>query len=438
MTKTCKSKEVSKEISLELKNYLSPLLEQMDSLMDKRLVRTFFGLIQSIMRFRHSSNGLLLSELGGYLLSPDQAPAGTKRISNLLRSQKWTHKIVEQFLWIQAALKLDALEKQEDKALILWDESVWEKPESIALEGLGAVRSSQAARLKRIKKGFYNPPGRPIFVPGMNWLGVVLVGMKEKPCLVSLKWWSTRGKFASHKRVEQSSLLNKLICTWGKRVLHIFDRGYAGEPWLIELRRTNARFVLRWPKTYKLLNTQGENKKAWEISRAKRSLDHRMIRDTKRNCKRKVGLYYTKVHHAAYPLGLSLIVSRQGKGRHPWYLLTNESVESLEAAWQIIFSYSRRWQIETAWRFSKSELAFETPRLWKLENRLKLLFIATLVFAFLLLFLNLSKAELKKWLLRFFCHRTGKKCRTAAAPLYRIRSALSRLWLEFPPPTLLI
>lgn len=43
------------------------------------------------------------------------------------------------------------------EALLLWDESVWEKPESIALEGLGSVRSVQDARLKRIKKGFYTP-----------------------------------------------------------------------------------------------------------------------------------------------------------------------------------------------------------------------------------------------------------------------------------------
>jgi hypothetical protein len=54
-------------------------------------------------------------------------------------------------------------------ALAIWDESVLEKPESICLEGLCAVRSSKAVRLKRIKPGFFNPPGgRPIFVPGYH------------------------------------------------------------------------------------------------------------------------------------------------------------------------------------------------------------------------------------------------------------------------------
>ena len=160
---------VSAEVSEQLKQFLAPLLVQLDSVMDKRLVRTFFALVQTIITHRHSTNGLLLSELGGYLLSPAKAPAGTKRISNLLRSQTWSYKLIERFLWVQACLRLDELEKQQETALLVWDESVWEKPESITIEGLCAVRSSQAARLKRIKKGFYNPPGRPIFVPGKKW-----------------------------------------------------------------------------------------------------------------------------------------------------------------------------------------------------------------------------------------------------------------------------
>jgi hypothetical protein len=47
--------------------------------------------------------GFLLSELGGYLLGLDQAPAGTKRISNLLRSRHWEHKVIDRHLWQLAA-----------------------------------------------------------------------------------------------------------------------------------------------------------------------------------------------------------------------------------------------------------------------------------------------------------------------------------------------
>ena len=39
---------------------------------------------------------------------------------------------------------------------------------------------------------------------------------------------------------------------------------------------------------------------------------------------------------------------------------------------------------------------------------------------------------LRTWLLRCFCHRTGKRGRETPTPLYRLRAALSRLWLAYP------
>ncbi|HEX7022173.1 MAG TPA: hypothetical protein VF171_04900 [Trueperaceae bacterium] len=170
------------------------------------------------------------------------------------------------------------------------------------------------------------------------------------------------------------------------------------------------------------------------LSRGKRSQDHRLIWDARKRCFRKTGLLLMSVYHPAYPDPLWLVVSRPGKGRTPWYLLTNEPIALLENAWQVVFAYARRWQIEMGWRFSKSELAFESPRLWSWENRLKLLFIATLAFAFLLLLLHPNLQAMRAWLLRHWCHRTRKRCRDAQAPLYRLRSALSRLWLAFQPP----
>src|SRR5439155_16588608 len=80
-----------------LARFLFPLLVELDTLLDKRLVRTFLATIQVIITFRDRANGLLLSELGGYLERPDKAPAGTKRLSNLLHSCKWTAKLLACF-----------------------------------------------------------------------------------------------------------------------------------------------------------------------------------------------------------------------------------------------------------------------------------------------------------------------------------------------------
>lgn len=92
-------------------------------------------------------------ELGGYLASPAPAPGGSKRLSRLLHASNWQAQQIEQYLWQQADSRLERLEQEEETALLLWDARVLEKPESIKGEGLCAVRSSKARRLKRIKPG---------------------------------------------------------------------------------------------------------------------------------------------------------------------------------------------------------------------------------------------------------------------------------------------
>src|SRR6266516_4307387 len=131
--------------------------------------------------------------------------------------------------------------------------------------------------------------------------------------------------------------------------------------------------------------------------------------------------------HAA----LSLVKARL-KGK-VCYLITHERVQTEEQAWEIFVSYNRRWQIETSFRYGKCELAMESPRLWSLENRLKLLGIVLLVSALLLFLLEDVHHERVKALLRLKCHRTGKRCQEALGPLYRLRWALSRLWDDCRP-----
>lgn len=434
------SAAVSVKVAQQLAAFLAPLLQALDTQMDKRLVRTFEQTIQVIIAFRHNAHGLLLSELGGYLLGPAQAPAGTKRLSNLIRSRKWTYTLIERFLWERGAEHVTALEAAGEMPLAIWDASALEKPESIAIEGLCPVRSTKAARLKRIKSGYFNPPGgRPIFVPGMQWLGLLITGLQGVPTLAAMRWWTSRGALASDKRTEQWQLLRHSARLWGRRVLHVWDRGYAGSPWLGEALDHHVRFVLRWPKGYNLCDSYGRKRKAWEITRGKRSQDHRQIWDARRRCWRKTGLVVVPVTHPDYDIPLWLVVSRPGKGRSPWYLLTNEPVLDIEAGWRIVFAYARRWQIEMAWRYCKHELAFQSPRLWRWDNRLKLLLMATLAYAFLLSLLDPALTALRRWLLRFWCHRTGKRCREdIATPLYRLRAALSRLWLAFKPPAVFL
>ncbi len=189
---------------------------------------------------------------------------------------------------------------------------------------------------------------------------------------------------------------------------------------------------MRWPSRYHLVDALG-SRPAWQITRGKRSQDHRQIRDFHRRQYRKTGILAAPVRHPQLDEEMWLVVSRPGKGRTPWYLLTNEPITTPDDAWRVVLAYARRRQIERCYRACKTDLAMERPRLWFWENRLKLLLMVSLVYAFLLSLLAKDTVSLVQDLLRRWCHRTGKRYREAAIPLSRIRAALSSLWLAYPP-----
>jgi hypothetical protein len=398
-------------------------------------VKTLLDLVFVILIHRNRNSGLLLSELGDHLLGGERGPAGVKRIANLIHSVKWKSGLIVKYLWQGADEKVKELRETQKRVYAIWDESVLEKSESLRAEGLCAVRSTKSARLKRIKPGYFNPPGgRPIFVPGFNWLQLLVTGLQGAPVLAHLCWWTTWGEKASQRRVEEGKILRNVARRWGRQVIHIWDRGFAGSPWTTLALDHRLRFVVRWNTRYHLVGPDGGKQEGWKIVRGKRSWQHRMIWDARRRCQRKTGIIAFPVHLPDDDRPLFLVVSRPGYGRKPWYLLTTEPISTPEQAWQIVFAYARRWQIEMSLRFTKSELAFESPRLLHWESRMKFLLIASLAYAFLLSLLPLTDSLFH--LVSTFCHRTGKWSQAISAPLYRLRLALSRLWLAFRPHSL--
>jgi len=427
----------SQELAEMLELFLSPLLIVLDRLLDKRLVRTFVQCMVAIIRFRNNKQGLLLSELGSYMdgyrgLSKN-APAGTKRVGNLIRSLKWSVLHIDEYLMNEADKEVKNLKQQRKRILCIWDGSVIEKPESSKLEGLCPVISSKAKRLNRSRKGlvFNMPAARPIMVTGMQWTGALIAGLEGIPKLAVMSWWTTKGDYETKLRVQEEALLRKCVRKWGNILIHVFDRGYSSGPWLQLLQSLMVKFVIRWKKGHIFIDKNGNEKKLWQIGLGKKYLAHKLIHDGHTGEKMQCDIWWTEVRHASYAYELYLVKVRVKK--KVYYLITNEQVKTEDQAWSIVFTYKRRWQIEMSFRYGKCELAMESPRVWDFENRLKLLSIVTLVYAFLIHLLEPLYRDLVQTVLRLKCHRTGKRCREVIAPLYRLRWALSRLWNDSHP-----
>jgi Transposase DDE domain len=435
------SEQQAQKLGQQVEQFLHPLLVCLDLVLDRRLVRTFVHAVIAILIHRSHSTGLWLSELGGVLLSPDHAPAGTKRLSNLLLSPKWSSLLIDVFLWKRAEAFVKQLQEAGETLLALWDSCVLEKPESLAAEGLCAVLSSLAKRLKRIKPGFYNPPtGRPTCVPGFHWMGLMLAGMSGVPLLASLQWWTTRGPCATTGREVARTMLGLAQHTWGQLLLHIFDQGFAGLPWLLTLIQFQVRFLVRWRADYDLCDLQGHKKSPGQLTGHQRAWQQAPGWDAVHQRTITLKVLALPVRHPDPVLAdhsFWLVVCRRDHNLSPWYLLTNEPITSVDDVWTLVFAYSRRWQIEQMWRACKQELAFESPRLHEWEHRRRLLMLASLAYAFLLDLMRPPWEGTRDWLMHFWCRRTGAWTRQTLVPFTRLRTALSQLWLAFSPPIVL-
>jgi hypothetical protein len=268
--------KTSQELAQLLEEFLSPLLLVLDRLLDTRLVRTLVQWCVAIMRFRNHKQGLLLSELGSYLDGypgwSSRASAGTRRISNLLRSLKWRILHIDRYWLEEADKEVKRLKEPGKTILCLWDGSVLEKPASSKIEGLCPVVSSKANRLPRSQKGlvFNFPPRKPVTVAGMQWTGALITGLEGMIEVAIMNWWTTKGDDATKLREQEEGLLRSCVRRWADLLLHIFDRGYASGPWLQVLQGLKVGFVIRWKKGHFFLAATGQEKKLWPIGHAKK------------------------------------------------------------------------------------------------------------------------------------------------------------------------
>lgn len=409
-----------------IEQYTSPIRQELDAQIDKRLVNTFWDLFGIILMFRNRAMGLLLTELGGFLAGFKHAPAGTKRISNLLRSKKWSSETIDNQLFEKSKERLKQICGQGKRPLILWDDSRVEKPESCAAEGLCSVFSSKGQRLTRMRPGFFTPPSGRICVAGFQWTGVFLSHLGGVPNVCQMTWWTTRGKYKEDPDNIIYRLLKKLHHHIDQALVHVLDRGYANEKMLRYLFKFKQEFVIRWKQNHLLVHPEKGQKKTHLLARSFKGRASRVVRDKIRQKDKRILIDWAPVSHPEYPQNQLFLVIVRDKHNYnsPMYLITSLTIQKPSQAWEVLFIYMHRWEAEQGFRFLKSEMGLESPRLWFWDNRLKLMAIVSLVYDFLLTLLR----NWNDWVplfLRNWAHRTGKRYREASIPLYRLRMAIS-------------
>lgn len=292
----------------QLETYLTPYSERLDAYLDRRVVGNVTATVAGIVQTRSE---LTMSELGSAICRLAHAEAGIQRLQRALHHQGWESKVLEEVLWEQAEYRRKEMEQQRETPLCIWDSSVLEKPESTKLEGLGAVHSSRVRRLARTRPGVFNRPSIPVSVRGFEWESLLLVGKAGRPQVVAMAWWGREKGVLGQQQQQQQRLLSQAARLWGRKVRHVFDRGYGHGPWLRLLCRQQVRFVVRWKKGNKLLNAAGQERKAWEIARGKRSWGERkLLWDTHWRVYRSTAVLALPVRHAEYQGRLWLVVVR--------------------------------------------------------------------------------------------------------------------------------
>jgi hypothetical protein len=458
--------------------FVHPLLVQLDAELDCRLVRTLAHSVVALVQHRHRALALWLSELGAYLAGPQHAPAGTKRLANLLHSPRWQATAIQAYLLEQGRAQVGAAAARvpEGRALCILDGSVLEKPESAQADGLTPVRSAKARRLARPRPqqgpGYYRgKPGPPIVVPGWRWLAAVVTAWDApgaaRPLTLGAWQWYAKPLPADHPvptatagvhaadRAAQQQVLATVTAAWGaERLLHVWDREFAGAPWLGEALDQDWHFVVRWKKGNHLrpatapsvgdptaTPTQQEHDgvAAWRLTAGLRPWGTRQLPHPRHR-----GQWLT-VRFAARPVRLVhradplwLVVARLDRGGcrrgrlEPWRLLTTEPVTTEAECWRIVEAYWARWAVEQQFRYAKSELGVESIRVRDWDAREKLLALVALTYAFLLHLLGDGTDPCLPPLLRW-AHRTGTQARDRWQPLYRLRAALAALWTRHTP-----
>ena len=207
--------------------------------------------------------------------------------------------------------------------------------------------------------------------------------------------------------------LSRLKKAFGNHGIYTFDRGFDGGAILNHLLDKNLRFILRLRGDRHLVLSENVHAAAVDITDRLRQLKERLRWRTSRRRFETHMIGYQAVRLPVRPEPLYLVVSIiPGKEGGVMMLLTNLEVNSFGDAERVLLGYARRWKAEEGIRLLKQEVGLEGFRIRSLEAIKRLVFLAMLAIAFLVM-LSLRALSFAERLVRL-----GKPLRRAKGAIY--------------------
>ena len=93
--------------------------------------------------------------------------------------------------------------------------------------------------------------------------------------------------------MEQGKILRKVAKLWGRHVLHIWNRGFAGATWTSLALDHRLRSIPRWNNNYHLIGPDEQKHETWKVVFGKRSRKYRMLWDVRLKLLLIASLAYT-------------------------------------------------------------------------------------------------------------------------------------------------
>jgi hypothetical protein len=402
------------ELTARFAAEIAPLLTQLGTAMERRLVRSVREALVAILVHPRPSQALMLTTFAEQSPHRPRLLHTVKRFYRLLHHPNFSAQTVERWLLQRGCQGWDPGADE----LVLIDGSELIKPYGVRMEYLARVPNPLSKQ------------GGSKTMPGY-WLLAAVRTTLTKGMAQILGWqlYSTRQPGCRSENRTTEQFLDHLLARVGRQAVLVMDRGFGRFALLGHLAAQQARFVVRLTAKRDFgVDDEGMIHLALLAYRLPLVYE-RVVYDPLQKQEVLARYGFRRVHRAGIAGELTLVVQWLADIEEPWLLLTNEPVHREADAWRIVQIYWRRMEVEQTFRFLKSEVGLDSFRVREFAAIERMVALGMVIYAFLIALLHTggtlvsTLCQLTRWL--------GLKGEKETA--YKLRWGINRLLTCLPP-----